>query len=117
MKTSLFPASPIEAAFARQNSRVSAQSVSGDGVYNEADGGDEASGGDGVCDKAAGGDGASGQPRKRNLQQVVTISDCVRVMELIISDTLVNAKKGVIVRGFAEFPPQFCGEFKVPAFF
>ncbi|ETV71324.1 hypothetical protein H257_13451 [Aphanomyces astaci] len=94
MQPSLFSASPIEAAFARQNARIAARSVAGEGG------------------EGAGGDCVGGHPRKRKLQQVVTISDRVRVMRWMINDALENGEKGVNVRTIAKFPAQFRGEYK-----
>ena len=86
-------------------------------VGGEGDGGDgvggEGDGGGGIGGEGAGGDGVGGQPRKRKLQQVVPISDRVRVMKWMMDDALVNGEKGVVVRTIANFPSQFCGEYKV----
>ena len=117
MQPSLFSASPIEAAFARHNALNAARFVAGEGVGGEAAGGDgvgdEGAGGDGVGGEGAGGDGVGGHPRKRKLQQVVTISDRVRVMRWMINDALENGEKGINVRTIAKFPSQFRGEYKV----
>ena len=72
MIPSLFSASTTEAEFARQNSHIAAQHVSGNGVRGNVDGGDgvddEVAGGDDVWDEAAGADGASSQSMKCKLQ-------------------------------------------------
>src|SRR5689334_18949330 len=113
MQPSLFSASPIEAAFARQNAHNATIPT------NAADGPGEGAGGEGsVAERDAHPDGgeitdACNHPRKRKLQQVVTISDRIRVIQRMLEDAEVNGEKGLILRTIAKFPNQFRGQYNV----